>query len=142
MSDCNCTRPPQTTCPYISGDPRIFKSPKSTCVMSNTSNFDERLHMVHNADKYIRQDRVDAFVKKRCEPCFAYEENGTEVPELSKLSCNGSFCAVATNDTNGLGQGRSNDGFRFQGFDPMYYPVEGKPAGNTFYASFDGFSSL
>lgn len=140
MTDCNCVRPPQPTCPYISGDPRIFKA--FQCHMSNTSNLEDRQSLVHNANTYIQQDRVDAFVKKRCEPCFAYEENGTEVPEITKLVCNGSFCTVSNNGEGGLGQGRANDGFRFQGFDPMFYPIEGKPSGNTFYAAFDGFNSL
>lgn len=137
-SSCNCERPHETTCPYISGDPRIFAAKQ--CKFASESTHATRVQMMRNADKYIRDDRQFAFVTNRCQPCFAYEDDGTEMPMFNKLTCNGAFCSVDVMNQDGLGQARTNDSGRFNGFNTMFYPINGKPEGR--YASAGAFETL
>lgn len=137
---CNCERPQEVTCPIVTGNPRIFTHFLPPCEIGNMPALQRRTEMITNADKYINMERTDAFVKNRCEPCFAYEENGTELPIHSKMTCNESFCTITMDDAQGLGQGRNNDTSRFSGFDPIYYPIDGKPVGK--FAAVDGFRTL
>jgi hypothetical protein len=135
-------------------DGRIFTSYTGSCgqyaeFVSRTgakSSFEARRNMIADADALIERDRKNAFLRARCEPCFAFDEAGTMLPENSKVTCNASFCEVSYAPPGvGLGQGRSasHPAAGLVGTDVMLYPIQGSPS-NVYdkYSSPDGVTRI
>lgn len=127
-------------------DGRLFTSYEGDCgkyaaFVKQTgakSSFDVRRQMISNADAIMAEDRKNAFLRTRCEPCFAFDEAGTMLPEESRVSCNASFCDVQYGPAGvGLGQGRNyGPAQQLVGTDAMMYPIGGVPSG-----SYDRYSA-
>jgi hypothetical protein len=82
-----------------------------------------RMDMQKNADQLMQAERAQSYKRAMCEPCFAFTEDGTMLPEQTKVSCNKQFCTVSANKPGGLGQGR--DYGNRPATTMSYYPIEG-----------------
>lgn len=137
---CDCERPKKTNeCVFTQGDPRIFRL--KPCVQSNMPSLDVRTNMIRDACSIVHQERKSAFLQNWCDPCFAYEDDGTEMPAYAREECTVSTCKVTTHNETGLGQVRANDGGRLQGYDVIYYPINGETVDGK-YAAVGAFKAL
>eukprot|EP00798_Chlamydomonas_sp_ICE-L_P019606 gene19606-26289_t len=111
-------------------DARLFTHDAPRCyqMMKNySSSYQMRTQMIANAEMLMQKDREDSFLRAMCEPCFAFTEDGTMLPESSKVVCNKQYYTISNNNAVGLGQGRDfgNKPQPLTGQEVAFYPIEG-----------------
>ena len=102
-------------CPPRMDDARHFTNYAPNCDVENRvflnndifNSHQKRMHLVHNATKYMDLNRKQACDKNCCGPCQEPYETGTMLPEQSVMSCDGKTCNVKRSVPTGLGLGRN-----------------------------------
>lgn len=106
-------------CPPKMADGRAFTDYKPRCAVHSSlmtagsgsasaslNSYELRQFLINNAENIMDGHRNQAQKASACGPCVQPWNQGTMLPEQSMVKCNTSTCSVATNDPNGLGQGR------------------------------------
>lgn len=101
-------------CPPRMSDGRHFTDYRPSCDLNNliasnnnlVSSYDYRQYLIQNSDKLMDINRGYSVQMNSCGPCVQPYEQGTMLPEQTKVSCNNNSCANSLNVLNGLGQGR------------------------------------
>jgi hypothetical protein len=105
-------------CPmFRMSDGRSFTDYRTRCAQdadlrnAAPSSMEYRMYMVHNAQKLMEQQYREYSDKTKCKRCYRFDENGTMLPEESKVVCNDRTCKrVVGSGLGGLGQGRVYQG--------------------------------
>jgi hypothetical protein len=95
-------------------DARHFTDYRPNCHVNNLikndnevfNSYEYRLFLTRNADQLIDANRQYAFLKNGVSECKSPYNQGTMLPEETKVVCNKQNCRVVMNNENGLGQGR------------------------------------
>jgi len=101
-------------CPPRMSDGRHFTDYRPSCDVNNLiivnnntlSNFDYRMYLIENAEKLMDINRMYTVEKNSCGPCKEPYNDGTMLPEKTKVTCDRNSCKNSSNVLNGLGQGR------------------------------------
>ena len=102
-------------CPPRMDDGRHFTDYRPSCDLNNlvasnnnlVSSYDYRQFLILNADKLMDLNRGYTVQMNSCGPCKQPYEQGTMLPEQSKVQCNDKTCNSSMSVLNGLGQGRT-----------------------------------
>jgi hypothetical protein len=102
-------------CPPRMADGRHFTDYRPHCDVNNlvasnnnlVSSYDYRQYMIQNSEKLMDLNRSYATMMNSCGPCVQPYEQGTMLPEQSRVECDKNVCASSLNVLNGLGQGRT-----------------------------------
>jgi len=140
--DCKRDGANQPSCPFRMADGRNFTSYNTRCSqfeqIRNSQNFasayDLRMYMTQNANQIMTKNRMHSANENNCVPCYSTDQDGTMLPEESKVSCNGKVCATTAWAPTGLGQGRNNYGHSSS---TQFYPIEG-----VSNSGFDAYGSI
>ena len=95
-------------------DSRHFTDYRPDCHVNNLikndnkvfNSYKYRLFLTRNAEKLMDANRQYAFLKNGVSECKMPYNQGTMLPEETKVVCNSQNCRTVINDKNGLGQGR------------------------------------
>lgn len=122
MSDKSCYKTSNnkySDCPPRMSDGRHFTDFRPNCVVNTLlrtgcnayNSFEYRNFLVRNGQQLIDLNRQLIFDKNKCGPCVQPYEQGTMLPEQTKVLCDRHGCLVKVNDPTGLGQGRQYNSF-------------------------------
>ena len=112
---CEKLSAPTDLCFDRMADGRIFTDIRPHCVLYSDftgnnivgSSFDQRKYLIDNATKIMEEQR-NGMPTALCVNCKTIStENGTVLPEQSQQYCTKNYCTFRTNDSAGLGLGRS-----------------------------------
>lgn len=121
MSCQECERPSNNqyfNCPPRMADGRHFTDYRPRCAQQfprtpkdgGASAYDQRMHLMRNAEDLILQNAAMAYLQNRCGPCVEPYDEGTMLPEHEKQTCNARTCSFAISNPYGLGLGRNFGG--------------------------------
>ena len=102
-------------CPPRMDDGRHFTDYRPRCQLNNliqmnnniNNSFQYRMYLTRNAEALMDSNRAYISKKNSCGPCMEPYNQGTMLPESTKVSCNNNSCNAEVVDTKGLGQGRN-----------------------------------
>ena len=103
-------------CPPRMDDGRHFTDYRGNCYVNNVirnnndimNSFQYRSFLTNNATELMDLNRTYACQKNCCGPCQKPYDQGTMLPEQSRVSCNASTCQIEKGAADGLGQGRAH----------------------------------
>ena len=101
-------------CPPRMDDGRHFTDYRGNCYVNNlisnnkkiNSSFQYRMFLTRNANKMIDLNRIYSCQKNCSTPCQKPYDNGTMLPEFTKVICDSEKCENTINNSNGIGIGR------------------------------------
>ena len=102
-------------CPPRMADGRHFTDYRPNCYLNNSmradnqtfNSFQYRMFLTQNAERLMEMNRNNSCDKNCCGPCQKPYDQGTMLPEQSRVSCNASTCQIEKGAEDGLGQGRA-----------------------------------
>jgi hypothetical protein len=115
MSSCYRTNDNKySNAPPKMADGRHFTDYRPNCFLNNriqvendiTNSYDMRLFLTRNAEKLMELNKKNSYVMNGSIECKKPYNQGTMLPEESKVVCNSQTCKVVHNYDNGLGMGR------------------------------------